>query len=462
MKAKTKNRIEMGQGSILRGLYRFAAPLALANVMQLLFVTTDMIVIGRFGRPNALGAVGASGQITSFFLSAIIGLGTAATVIASTCLGARHSERVKVVVHVTMTLASIIGIAAAFIVGLSLDWLIQLARIPQNVAPDSKIYLQCIIPSLPASVVFNYGASLLRAKGDTRRPLYFLVTAGVVNVVLNLYFVISLQMNVAGIGIATAIASYISCGLLIACLMREKDEFRFAPNRMLLNRRIVWQLFRIGIPNSIQATVFSLSNFIIAASVNGFGATVMNGSAAAQRIEGYIHVCMHSVALAAMSFVSFNTGAGNYRRVFRTTFSAAGLALATGLVLGVASNIFGKELLHIFTDDPESIAQGLYRLHLICGFYGLCGVMDCFAYSIRGMGYSLLPAVISMLGACGFRILWIATLFSLPAFHSVFWLFMTYPVSWGITILAYLVCFFYVFRKLATRTSSPTSPAAWH
>jgi len=457
MKTTSKNRIEMGEGSISRGLFRFAVPLAFANVMQLLFVTTDMIVIGRFGKPNALGAVGASGQITSFFLSAIIGLGTAATVIASTCLGARHRERVKMVVHVTMTLASIIGVAVAVVIGLSLDWLIQLAHIPANVAPDSKIYLQCIVPSLPASVVFNYGASLLRAKGDTRRPLYFLLIAGVVNVILNLYFVISLDMNVAGIGLATAIASYISCGLLVACLMRETDEFRFAPNHMRLDTRIVSQLFRIGVPTSIQTTVFSLSNFIIAASVNGFGATVMNGNAASQRIEGYVYVCMHSFAMAAMSFVSFNTGAGNWKRVFRTTFISAGLALAVGLLLGVGGNLIGPELLHIFTNDPESIRQGLYRLHFVCGFYCLCGVMDCFAYSIRGMGYSLLPAIVSMVGACGIRILWIMTIFSLPAYHTVFWLFMTYPVSWTITIVAHVICFFYVFRKVTKPVPAATA-----
>ncbi len=455
MKPISKNKIEMGQGSIPLGLVRFALPLALANVMQLLFLTADMIVIGRFGKPNALGAVGASGSITNFFLSAIFGLGTAATVLASTCLGARHRERVKLVIHVTMALAFLIGTGIAFFVGFSLDWLIRLAHIPENVAPDAKTYLLCIAPSMPAIVIFNYGAGLLRAKGDTKRPLYFLVAAGVVNVVLNLIFVIPLHMNVAGIGLATAISHYVSCGLLLACLMREPDEFRFAPNHMRLDLRVVSQLFRIGIPSSFQSSVFSLSNFIIAASVNGFGATVMNGNAAAGRIEGYVYVCMNCFAVAATSFVGFNTGAGNWKRVSRSAFSAAGLAFSMGLVLGVLGNVFGVELLRLFTDDPESIAQGLYRVRLVCGFYCLCGIMDCLAYSIRGMGYAMLPAVVSMIGGCGIRVLWVMTIFSLPAFHSVFWLYMTYPVSWTVTSATLLVCFLHVFRKLSSGGRRP-------
>lgn len=443
----------MGKGSILLGLVRFALPLALANVMQLLFLTADMIVIGRFGSPNALGAVGACGSINNIFLSAIFGLGTAATVLASTCLGAKHRERVKMVVHVTMALACLIGVAVALFVGLSVNWLIRIAHIPPEVAPEARTYLLCIAPALPAIVVFNYASGLLRAKGDTKRPLYFLLAAGIVNVVLNLIFVIPLRMNVAGIGIATAISHYVSSGLVVACLIREDDEFRFAPNRMRLDPRVVSQLFRIGIPSSFQSTVFSLANFIIAASVNGFGATVMNGNAAASRIEGYVYVCMNCFAVAATSFVGFNTGAGNWKRVFRATFASAGLAASTGLVLGLLGNCFGPELLHIFTSDPESIAQGLYRLHFVCGFYFLCGIMDCLAYSIRGMGYSMMPAIVSMVGGCGTRVLWISTLFSLPAFHTVYWLFMTYPVSWGITIAAHLVCYFHVFRKLSSRTA---------
>ena len=312
------NKIEMGHGPILPALIRFAVPLALANVMNLLFLTADMVVIGRFGKPNALGAVGASGSITNFLLAAITGLGTAATVLASTCLGARHRERVKLVVHVTMALASLSGLVLGLFLWLAVDWLIQIARIPAAVAHDARTYLLCIAPAMPAILVYSFGAGLLRAKGDTRRPFYFLVAAGVVNVALNLLFVVGFRMNVAGIGLATAIAHYVSCGLLVACLMREEDEFHFVPAAMRLDRFTVAQILRIGVPTGFQGSVFSLSNFIIAASVNGFGPTVMNGNAAAGRIEGYVYVCMNCFGVAAMSFVGFNTGAGNWRRVSRT------------------------------------------------------------------------------------------------------------------------------------------------
>ena len=461
MKTASTNKIDMGHGSILAGLIRFAVPLALSNVMHLLFLTADMVVIGRFGKPNALGAVGASGYITNFLLAAIFGLGTAATVMASTCLGARHRERVRLVVHVTMALACIAGIALGLFLWLAVDWLIHISHIPPDVAHNAKTYLLCIAPSMPAIVVYNYGAGLLRAKGDTRRPLYFLVIAGIVNVVLNLVFVIQFHMNVAGIGIATAISHYVSCGLLIACLMRETDEFRFTPYAMRLEHHTASQLLRIGIPTGFQASVFSISNFIVSASVNGFGATVMNGNAAATRIEGYVYVCMNCFAVAAMSFAGFNTGAGNWKRVSRTLFTACGLALGTGLLLGGLGNHFGTTLLGIFTTDPESIGHGLSRLHLVCKFYCLCGIMDCLAYGIRGMGYSTLPAIVSMIGACGLRVLWISTVFSVPAYHTLFWLYMAYPVSWAVTDLAHAVCFARVFRSLSkapvSRRSSPRS-----
>ena len=437
------NKIEMGHGPILPALIRFAVPLALANVMNLLFLTADMVVIGRFGKPNALGAVGASGSITNFLLAAITGLGTAATVLASTCLGARHRERVKLVVHVTMALASLSGLVLGLFLWLAVDWLIQIARIPAAVAHDARTYLLCIAPAMPAILVYSFGAGLLRAKGDTRRPFYFLVAAGVVNVALNLLFVVGFRMNVAGIGLATAIAHYVSCGLLVACLMREEDEFHFVPAAMRLDRFTVAQILRIGVPTGFQGSVFSLSNFIIAASVNGFGPTVMNGNAAAGRIEGYVYVCMNCFGVAAMSFVGFNTGAGNWRRVSRTVLSACGLALGTGIVLGTLGTVFGRDLLRIFTADPESIEHGLCRLRLVCGFYWLCGVMDSLAYSIRGMGYSSLPAIVSMIGACGLRVLWIATLF---------WLYMAYPVSWAVTDVAHAVCFARIFRGLSSKS----------
>ena len=448
------NRIEMGRGPILPGLVRFAVPLALANVMNLLFLTADMVVIGRFGAPNALGAVGASGYITNFLLAAIFGLGTAATVLASTCLGARHRERVKLVVHVTMALASLAGVALGLFLWLAVDWLIQVARIPDAVAHDAKTYLLCLAPAMPAILVYNFGAGLLRAKGDTKRPFYFLVIAGVVNVALNLLFVVRFHMNVAGIGIATALAHYVSCGLLVACLMREDDEFRFVPYAMRLDRFTVAQLLRIGVPTGFQGPVFSLSNFVIAASVNGFGPTVMNGNAASGRIEGYVYVCMNCFAVAAMSFVGFNTGAGNWRRVSRTVLTASGLALGAGLVLGTLGTVFGRDLLRIFTADPESIEHGLCRLRLVCGFYWLCGVMDCLAFGIRGMGYSSLPAIVSMIGACGLRVLWIATLFSVPSFHTLFWLYMAYPVSWAVTDVAHFVCFTRIFRRLSSKSGT--------
>ena len=459
MKTASTNKIDMGRGSILAGLIRFAVPLALSNVMHLLFLTADMVVIGRFGKPNALGAVGASGYITNFLLAAIFGLGTAATVMASTCLGARHRERVKLVVHVTMSLACLTGVALGLFLWLAVDWLIEISHIPPNVAHDAKTYLLCIAPSMPAIVIYNYGAGLLRAKGDTRRPLYFLVAAGIVNVVLNLVFVIQFHMNVAGIGIATAVSHYVSCGLLIACLMREKDEFHFTPYAMRLEQHTVSHLLRIGIPTGFQASVFSISNFIVSASVNGFGATVMNGNAAATRIEGYVYVCMNCFAVAAMSFAGFNTGAGNWKRVSRTLFTACGLALGTGLMLGGLGNYFGTTLLRIFTTDPESISHGLSRIHLVCRFYCLCGIMDCLAYGIRGMGYSTLPAIVSMIGACGLRVLWITTVFSIPSCHTLFWLYMAYPVSWAVTDIAHAVCFTRIFRLLS-RGSTSRQPSA--
>ncbi len=442
-----KYEIDMCSGPILPKLLKLVLPLMLSSVLQLLFNAADIIVVGNFASENSLAAVGSTTSLINLMTNLFLGLSTSANVLTSHYMGARDGENVSKTIHTSIFLSIVCGL---FLTGLGVtfaDKLLGLMQTPPEVLGLSSTYLRIYFCGMVAMMIYNFGSSILRSKGDTKRPLYYLTFAGVVNVGLNLIFVIFLKMDVAGVALATVISQCISAALIMICLIRETDFYKFDFKKLKPDKKIVGKILRIGIPAGFQGVVFSLSNVVVQSSINGFGSVVMAGSAAAASIEGFVWVSMNAFSQGALTFTSQNVGGGKYSRINKITFISCVSAAVTGLVLGNLAYIFGESLLSIYDSRPEIIAPGLTRMQLVCGMYFLCGLMDCIVGTIRGMGYAVAPTVVSMLGACGLRILWIATVFKLPQFHTEFYLFMSYPVSWGITFAAHFICYIFMRKR---------------
>ena len=440
--------IDMTTGAILPKLLKLSLPLMLSSVLQLLFNAADIIVVGNFAGDNSLAAVGSTSSLVNLMTNLFLGLSTGANVLASHYMGAGDGERVSRTVHTSMLLSVISGLFLTAVGCLFADDLLALMQTPPEVLELSALYLRIYFAGMTAMLVYNLGSSILRAKGDTKRPLLYLTLSGAVNVILNLIFVILFKMDVAGVALATVISQCMSAFLIIRCLARETDSFRLELRKLRLDGATVGKMLKIGVPAGFQGVLFSLSNVVIQSSVNSFGAIVMAGSAAAASIEGFIWVSMNAFSQGALTFTGANIGAGRYSRVNRIAVISCSCAAAAGIILGNLAYLFGTPLLSIYDTRPEVIEAGLVRMSIVCTMYCTCGLMDCIVGSIRGMEYAVTPTVVSLLGACGLRLLWIFTGFQLPEFHTEFWLFMSYPASWIITFLAHLVCYFFMRRKL--------------
>ncbi len=442
-----KYEIDMCNGPILPKLLKLVMPLMLSSVLQLLFNAADIIVVGNFAGENSLAAVGSTTALVNLMTNLFLGLSTGANVLTSRYMGAGAEGLVNKTVHTSIFISLVSGVLLTIVGVILAPDLLVLMQTPPEVLELSALYLRIYFLGMIAMMVYNFGSSILRSKGDTKRPLYYLAFSGVINVVLNLIFVIVFRMDVAGVALATVISQCISAGLVIRCLMKEESAFRFSFKKLLPDGKIVGKILGIGIPAGFQGVVFSLSNVIIQSSINSFGPIVMAGSAAAASIEGFVWVSMNAFSQGALTFMSQNIGGGKYSRINRICLITCGAAAVTGLVLGNLAYIFGTPLLGIYDPRPEIIEPGLIRMGLVCGFYFTCGLMDCIVGNIRGMGYAVAPTIVSLLGACGLRILWIFTVFTLPEYHNEFMLFVSYPVSWIITFLAHLVCYLFMRRK---------------
>lgn len=446
-----RNEIDMTAGPILPKLLKLSLPLMLSSVLQLLFNAADIIVVGNFASENSLAAVGSTSSLVNLMTNLFLGFSTGANVLASHYLGAGDDDRVSRTVHTSVLLSVISGLILTFIGCVFADDLLGLMQTPPEVLELSALYLRIYFAGMVAMLVYNLGSSILRAKGDTKRPLYYLTFSGVINVILNLLFVIVFRMDVAGVALATVISQCISALLIIRCLMKEDGALKLEFRKLRMDGQTVGKMMKIGIPAGFQGVVFSLSNVVIQSSVNSFGAIVMAGSAAAASIEGFVWVSMNAFSQGALTFVSANIGAGRYSRVNRIAFISCACAATAGVVLGNLAFIFGRPLLGIYDPRPEVIDAGMIRMGLVCTMYFTCGLMDCIVGSIRGMEYAVTPTIVSLLGACGLRILWIFTGFQTEEFHSVFWLFMSYPASWIITFLVHLICYIFMRRRLPAK-----------
>lgn len=445
--AVKKYEIDMCSGAILPKLLKLTLPLMLSSVLQLLFNAADIIVVGNFGSQNSIAAVGSTSSLVNLITNLFLGLSTGANVMTSRYMGANDNDRVNKTIHTSILLSVISGLILTVVGVIFADKMLLMMNTPPEVLELSTVYLRIYFGGMIAMMIYNFGSSILRSKGDTQRPLYYLAFAGVINVVLNLIFVILFKMDAAGVALATVISQCVSAFLVIRCLIKETDAFHFDFRKLRLDRVITMKILGIGLPAGFQGVVFSLSNVVIQSSINSFGSVVMSGSAAAASIEGFVWVSMNAFSQGALTFASQNIGAAKYSRINRIAIIACACAAVTGFVLGNLAYIFGGPLLSIYDPRPEIIEPGLTRMSLVCVFYFTCGLMDCIVGAIRGMGYAVAPTIVSLLGACGLRILWIFTIFTIPQYHTEFMLFLSYPLSWTITFIAHFICFIIMRRK---------------
>lgn len=437
----------MLHGAILPKLLKLSVPLMLSSILQLLFNAADIIVVGNFASEYSLAAVGSTTALVNLMTNLFLGLSTGSNVIVSHYMGEGSDGKVNKTIHTSIFFAMASGLLLTVVGIIFAPQLLKIMQTPDEVLELSSLYLRIYFAGMVAMMIYNFGSSILRSKGDTKRPLYFLAFSGVINVILNLIFVILLKMDVAGVALATVISQCISAGLILKCLINETGAFQFRFSELRPDGRIAWKILRIGVPAGFQGVVFSLSNVVIQSSVNSFGPIVMAGSSAAASIEGFVWVSMNAFSQGALTFVSQNMGAKKYSRINKIALISCLCGSVTGLVLGNAAYIFGRPLLSIYDSRPEVIEAGLIRMSMVCCFYFSCGLMDCIVGSIRGMGFAVTPTIVSMLGACGLRIIWIYTIFRVPENHTVLMLFLSYPLSWIITFLTHLVCFIFMRRK---------------
>ena len=448
--------IDMTNGPLFKKMVRFAFPLMCSGVLQLLFNAADVIVVGKFAGDNSMAAVGSNAALINLLTNLFIGLSVGANVLAARYYGAKRDEQLRAVVHTAMLLALCSGAGLVAVGEIGARQVLIWMQTPAAVLDLAALYLRIFFLGMPAMMLYNFGAALLRAKGDTQRPLYFLLLAGAVNVALNLLLVIQFQLDVAGVAIATVVSQCISAALVTVCLMRETGGFRLELRALRIHKDQIKGILRVGLPAGVQGVIFSLSNVVIQSSINSLGEVVMAGSAASANIEGFVYIAMNAVYQATMSFTSQSMGAGRLDRVNRIALTGQAFVIATGLVLGIGAWRAGSALLWIYTDDPAVVQAGLVRLGIICAPYALCGMMDTMVGTLRGIGYSVMPMIVSLMGACVLRLVWLATVFQIPQYHTPECVYWSYPLSWLITLAVHVVCYIWARRRLARRAAGKT------
>lgn len=449
-----KYEIDMIHGPMLPKIISFAVPLMLSSILQLLFNAVDVVVVGRFAGSDALAAVGSTSALINMMINLFIGISVGASVLAAHSYAAGDYSLMGEAVHTAILVALISGFGMIFVGFFGARLSLSLMDTPSDVIDQAVLYMKIYFLGMPFFMLYNYGAAILRAVGDTRRPLVILAFSGSVNAVLNLVLVIAFHLGVAGVAIATVISQFLSCIFVLRCLIKADGPYQLFMNRLHINLRCLKQIFMIGIPSGIQSCVISFSNVLLQSSVNSFGSVSMAGYTAANNLLGFLYVSVNANSQAAMSFASQNLGAGKLRRIDRLVGEGLFLQLILALLLGSLGLYFGPGLLGIYTSDPNVVKAGMEIASITFVPYFLCGFMDLFPGVMRGMGHAFVPMILSVIGTVGSRVLWI--LFYFPAHRTLRDLFMCYPVSWGITFLMQLFCFFFVRRMIWKKYGSLT------
>lgn len=441
-----KYEIDMCNGTLMDKLISFSLPLMLSGILQLLFNAVDIIVVGRFTGRQALAAVGSTTALINIFTNLFIGISLGANVLAARFYASGKEKEMSETVHTSITLALISGLVMALAGVLLARFALNLMGTPNDVIDQSVLYMRIYFLGMPFFMLYNYGAAILRAVGDTKRPLFFLVISGMTNAVLNLVLVIVFHMGVAGVAIGTIVSQLISSILVLRCLYTSNTSYRLYLSKLGIKTQYLKQIFQVGIPAGIQSTVINLSNALLQSSVNSFGSVAMAGYTAANNIFGFLYMSVNAVTQSCMSFTSQNYGVKKLKRMDRVLLDCMILSVGVTLTLGCGAYFFGPELLKIYTSDADVIRCGVEVLAFTTVPYFCCGIMDLLPGALRGMGYSGVPMILSIIGTVGTRIVWIFGLF--PVHRSLSFLFISYPVSWILTILMQAVCFCFVRKHV--------------
>ena len=435
----------MTEGNILPKIIKFSIPLMLSGMLQLFFNAADVIVVGRYAGDEALAAVGSTGALINLLINLFIGISIGASVLMGQAIGARDYNDAQDSLHTAMLTGLIGGIIMIFVGQFVSRPMLELMQTPDDVIELSSLYMKIYFMGMPGFMLYNFGAAILRAAGDTKRPLYYLFVSGIINVILNLYFVIVLKMSVDGVAYATIISEAISAILIVICLMRSDGYLNLSLRKLKIDGKKFIEMLKIGIPSGFTGIVFSVSNMLIQSSINSFGKLVMAANTAASNLEGFVYNAMNSIYQTALAFASQNMGAKKLDRVDDVLKKSLLVVSGVGLFFGVGAYLLGEILLRLYTPNQEVIDIAMLRLLVISTSYFLCGIMDVYSGVIRGMGFSFTPMLVSMFFVCAFRVFWIYTIFE--RFHEQWVLYISYPVSWTITIIAYFFTYKIVRKK---------------
>ncbi|MBQ3279556.1 MAG: MATE family efflux transporter [Clostridia bacterium] len=441
----------MTSGPLLPKILSFSGPLILTGILQLLYNAADVIVVGNFAGHEALAAVSSTGSLINLLVNVFMGLSVGASVVVARNYGARDIIAMRKAEHTAITVALFMGIGVGIFGFLAARPLLQMMESPEDVIDGAALYVRIYFLGMPANMLYNFGAAILRAVGDTKRPLYYLMISGLVNVLLNLLLVIVFHMSVAGVAIATVASQVVSMVLVLFCLIRTHGVIHLSLPECRVDGKSLREIIRIGLPAGLQGSLFSISNVLIQSSVNSFGSLVVAGNGVASNIEGFVYTAMNAQHQADMTFASQNYGAGKPDRVRKTLWCCLGTVTVIGLVMGLSFYALGKPLMSLYNSDERVIANGLIRMGVILPTYFLCGQMDVMVGQLRGIGYSVMPMIVSLTGACLLRIVWILTVFA--ANHDLVTLYLSYPVSWFVTFAAHMACYLAVEKKALGKIS---------
>ena len=450
--SKQSVKMDMLHGSLFDKMLMFAMPLAACSILQQLFNSVGTAVVGRFASSEALAAVGSNSSVIALMVTLFSGISLGSNVVIANYIGQNDTKRIPRVVHTAVSLALLSGVFLLILGQFVAHPILLLMGAPKDIIHLATLYLRIYFLGMPFFMLYNYGAAILRAIGDTKRPLIFLIISGIANAALNMTLVIIFHMGVAGVAIGTIISQLISCVLVLTCLYWSEGSYQLRFSKLKINGAYMEQIFQVGVPAGIQSTVINLSNALLQSSVNSFGSIAMAGYTAANNILGFLYMSVNSITQACMSFTSQNYGVGKLKRMDKVLIDCLILSSGMALVMGGGAYLFGTEILQIYTGDPEVIRCGMEILSITTVPYFLCGIMDLFPGALRGMGCSAVPMILSVIGTVGTRIVWIFGIF--PQHRSLYVLFISYPGSWIITIIMQVICYLIMRKKVHSRAAA--------
>jgi putative MATE family efflux protein len=441
--------MDMCSGPLFKKILIFALPIMAMNLLQLLFNATDMVIAGRFSGKEALAAVGATGSLINLIVNFFMGLSVGTSVVVAQEYGANKQEDISRCVHTSIYISIISGLIVMAIGLVLCEPLLVMMGTPEDILPLSVLYMKVYFLGIPASMVYNFGAAILRAVGDSRRPMYYLVVSGVVHVILNLFFVMALHMGVDGLAWSTNISQYLATALILMYLIRSDRAIRFFPRKMRIDGEMLKRLVRIGLPAGLQSLLFSISNVLVQAAINSFGSAMVAASSAASNIEGFVGTTMNAYYSAAITFAGQNMGAKKFSRIDTVAKVCTALIFTTWVLLSGLTMLFARPLLAIYTPDAYIVELGVTRINVMMVAYFSCGIMNVFPGVTRGMGFSVLPMLCTLVGACLMRILWLWTFFAW--YPTVIMLFACYPITWTLAGIGQVAIFLYARRNVRSR-----------